>query len=935
MFSTALQKKRAVGLLLLALILALFLAFNRIPKLDAVGTDLDAVTAPQVQCFQGFCIEREPGSTFLSRWWVFSLTYLRLVAVGMTFAFLVAGLAEAFIFPSGSGRGLSSGGAFKRTLKGLAVGPVMNLCSACIVPVSTAFGRRGAGIEGAIAMVQASATMNIPALAMVFFIFTPMLGISRLIMAVVGALAIGPIVVMAMRRGTQDSAGQQETAESDEGQEFTPWRPVLVEGFQDWMKTSLGYLVRMGPIMVVAGFTSGLAIQWITPETVSTYLGNDIQGVAIAATFGILINVPLLFEIPLVALLLLLGMGTAPAATLLFAAAAGGPMTFWGLARLMPRRAIATFATATWLVGVIGGLSVLAVGALVWEAGPALRVEAASAPAPPRGSTGQATDDGGTVGDTAADPRHAPSEAPDTGVSRRSPIFEDVTVTAGVDFLHHEHPEEILAFGAGVAVFDFDNDGFYDIYVSDSVGPNGLYRNNGDGTFVDVAAAAGVDDPLGRGNGSCAADYDNDGDRDLYVTNYGPSRLFRNNGDGTFSDATAAAALDDSDVPHRSMGCAWGDYDQDGLLDLVVVRHLVEFPGMMETMDFFQAVDHLALLRNIGDGSFADVTPLLGDTSPYHGEKGWTFANVWGAGFQPGWVDFDNDGDPDLSVVNDFGFWVHPNVLWRNDGPAEDGSWIFSDVSIEAGTNLPMYGMAMAVGDYNLDGSLDLFMTNMWDNVLLRNNGDGVAFTNVTNTAGVGAGMIGDKPRVSWGAVFFDYDNDRYEDLYVVSGFLAVDWPDNPEEQPNVLMRNRGNGTFADVSAGSGADDPGIGRGGVYGDFNGDGCLDLFVANHGQRARLFQNVCDSGNNWLVVRTAGTQSNRDGIGARITLDTAGVRQIREISSGGSQMGQNMLAAHFGLGTATLVDSLTIRWPSGRVQTLTDVTVNQRLTVAEPE
>ena len=934
MFSTALQKKRAVGLLLLALILALFLAFNRIPKLDAVGTDVDAVTAPQVQCFQGFCIEREPGSTFLSRWWVFSLTYLRLVAVGMTFAFLVAGLAEAFLFPSGSGRGLSSGGTFKRTVKGLAAGPVMNLCSACIVPVSTAFGRRGAGIEGAIAMVQASATMNIPALAMVFFVFTPMLGISRLVMAVVGALVIGPIVVLAVRRGRQDQVGQPEDAETHEGGEVTPWRPVLVEGLQEWAKTSLGYLVRMGPIMIVAGFASGLAIQWITPETVSTYLGNDIQGVAIAATFGILINVPLLFEIPLVALLLLLGMGTAPAATLLFTAAAGGPMTFWGLARLMPRRAIATFATATWLVGVIGGLAVLAVGALVWEAGPALKAEAASAPAPPRDSNKQAPDDGVTLGDTTADTRNAPSDAPDTGISR-SPIFEDVTLSAGADFLHQEYGEEILAFGAGVAVFDFGKDGFDDIYVSNSVGPNALYRNNGDGTFVDVAAAAGVDDPLGRGNGSCAADYDNDGDRDLYVTNYGPSRLFLNNGDGTFSDATVAAGVDDSEMTHRSMGCAWGDYDQDGLLDLVVVRHMVEFPGMMETMAFFQAVDHLVLLHNMGDGSFTDVTPLLGDTSPYHGEKGWTFANVWGAGFQPGWVDFDNDGDPDLSVVNDFGFFVHPNVLWRNDGQAEDGSWIFSDISIDAGANLTMYGMALAVGDYDLDGFLDLFMTNMFDNVLLRNNGDGVAFTNVTSKAGTGAGMIGDKARVSWGAVFFDYDNDRYEDLYVVSGFMAVDWPDNPVEQHNLLMRNQGNGTFADVSAGSGADDPGIGRGGVYGDFNSDGCLDLFVANHGQSARLFQNVCDNGNNWLVVETVGTKSNRDGIGARIAIDAAGVTLIREVSSGGSQMGQNMLAAHFGLGTATLVDSMTIRWPSGKVQTLTDVPVNQRLTVTEPE
>ena len=365
MFSTALNKKRGVGLALLAIILVLFFSLNRFPKLDVVEGDLDAASGADAQCFQGFCIEREEGSNFLSRWWGFSVTYLRLVTVGMTFAFLVAGLTEAFLFPSGSGRGFSSGGVFGRTVKGAAIGPVMNLCSACIVPVSSAFRRRGAGIEGAIAMVQGSATMNIPALAMVFFVFTPLLGFSRLILAVIGALIIGPIVVKTMAKDKEDGTLEPEATEPFEAQATSPWRPVLTEAFRDWAKASIGYLVRMGPIMIVAGFASGLAIQWLTPDTVSTYLGNNLSGVAIAATFGILINVPLLFEIPLVALLLILGMGIAPAATLLFTAAAGGPVTFWGLAKIMPRRAIATFATATWVLGLVGGLAVMGIGDVV------------------------------------------------------------------------------------------------------------------------------------------------------------------------------------------------------------------------------------------------------------------------------------------------------------------------------------------------------------------------------------------------------------------------------------------------------------------------------------------------------------------------------------------------------------------------------------------
>ena len=333
-----------VGLLLLAAIVILFFSLNRFPKLDAVGSDLDAVTTPEIQCFQGFCIERELGSSSLSRWWSVTIAYLRLVALGMIFAFVVAGLVEAFLFPSGSGGGYLSGSTFKRTVTGLAIGPVMNLCSACIVPVSAAFQRRGIGIAGAIAMVQGSATMNIPALAMVFFVFSPLLGFSRLFLAIIGAALIGPIVVMSVRKERHDDPWvSPETPELPEEPRETDWRPALAEAFRDWVKISLGYLVRMGPIMVAAAFASGYVLQWISPGTVSEYLGNDVPAVVMAATFGILINVPLLFEIPLVALLLMLGMGTAPAATLLFTAAAGGPITFWGLAKVMPKRAIAAF----------------------------------------------------------------------------------------------------------------------------------------------------------------------------------------------------------------------------------------------------------------------------------------------------------------------------------------------------------------------------------------------------------------------------------------------------------------------------------------------------------------------------------------------------------------------------------------------------------------
>ena len=639
MFRTAIRKKRAVGIVLFLVILALFFSFNRFPKLDIVGEDLDAVTAPQAQCFQGFCIEREAGTSPFTRWVSFSVTYLRLVTVGMVFAFLVAGLAESFLFPPGSGRIRASGGVLSRTLTGAVMGPVMNLCSACIVPVSSAFQRKGLGVAGAIAMVQGSATMNIPALAMVFFVFTPLLGMSRLLLAIIGALLIGPLVVMTVRRAAEEPDTDPVPVPYLDLPDAQPWRGVLVEGIRDWSKASLGYLIRLGPIMVVAGFASGLAIQWLSPATVATYLGNDITGVAIAATFGILINVPLLFEIPLVALLLLLGMGTAPAATLLFVAAAGGPVTFWGLAKLMPKRAIATFAGATWALGALGGLAILGLGTFIWEGGETdLRV--------------RATEQRETF------PALLHDVEPSDG-----PIFVDVTEGAGIDFLHANIRSGAMALGAGAVVFDFNTDGFQDIYITSNNGPNALYQNKGDGTFSEVAAVAGVDDP-GRGssNGGCAADYDNDGDPDLFVSHFGPSWLYRNNGDGTFSDVTSRSLGNVSSID-RTMGCAWGDYDRDGHLDLVVVNHL-KFSVGINIFDrqledfrqdpvFLEIHDSVILYHSNGDGTFNEVSRLLGDTSGPSMMA--PLGNLWGAGFQPGWVDYDNDGDLDLYVVNDFG----------------------------------------------------------------------------------------------------------------------------------------------------------------------------------------------------------------------------------------------------------------------------------------
>ncbi len=567
-------------------------------------------------------------------------------------------------------------------------------------------------------------------------------------------------------------------------------------------------------------------------------------------------------------------------------------------------------------------------------------------------------------GDTGRDAL-APATGEAPAVARTSPgpddagkpLFVDVTEAAGIRFLHHEDMAEMQPVGGGVVVFDYNGDGLDDAYLTDSLGPNALFRNNGDGTFTDVARAAGVDDPVGHSNGGCAADYDNDGDQDLYLTNHGSSRLFRNDGVGAFSDVTTESGVVDADPSFKSTGCAWGDYDRDGHLDLVVTRHFRELTARtLVEGAFHEEVRSLALYRNTGGGAFTDETELLGHTGhPPRSRYGEPLGNLWGAGFQPGWLDYDNDGDSDLYVANDWGTFTNPNVLWRNDGPLDGGGWSFVDVSEESGAGAAMEAMSVSVGDYNLDGRLDVFVTNVGASLLLEGRGkDGSAsrpygsgvygngggtFVDAAASAGAEMAMIGVEKRVTWGSAFLDYDNDGWEDLYVASGFLKPTInpqgaPSYMKRQHNRLLRNRGDGTFEDVSDGSGADDPGVGRGMAYLDMDGDGCLDLLVGNLGGSARLFRNACGTGNNWLAVSLVGTRGNRDGIGARITLETGGRTQTREVSSGGSFMSQHMLTAHFGLGWVTSADRLTVRWPSGATQTLVDVRAGQRITVVEP-
>ena len=644
MFESSLSKKRAVGVCLLVVLLTLFLIFNRIPKLDTVRADLAEATATEEQCFQGFCVETRPDTPLLTRWWDTSVTYLRLVALGMTFAFLVAGVTEAFLFPIGQSKGLSARG-LRGSLKGLIVGPAMNLCSACIVPISAAFRGRGSSIETTLAIVHGSSTLNLPAIIMVAMVFSPMIGGTRIAVSLVGALLLGPLVAAVVGARGGRPTGLHVDVDPEAGVGST-WTTAIREGSRDWLRASLGYLIKLGPVMVLAGFASALVLQWVSPDTVSRFLGDNLTGIAVAATLGILINVPLLFEIPLVAALLLVGMGVGPAATLLFTAAAGGPVTFWGLAKILPRRAVATLVTATWTLGIVGGLAVLVIDPLFREDGLSMGTVAAStstrfeAPLPSM----RPTPVSGQLRESAVSERSAAAKSqggPTPGVIASEPVDGIMPFTNIAPWALSEGPG-LLNYHPAAVVFDFDRDGDLDFFLTSEVErDNFLYRNEGDGSFTNVSVEAGVAAVDSNSSGAVACDIDNDGFQDLYVGSRGlaylgglqlgdgldfrsalgdtPSaildreaitdRLFLNNGDGTFRDITETAFGDDAN-PRSAGSIACADVDNDGWLDIYV--------GNFTDMDFHGLDDpshhgHFNLLyHNNGDLTFREISEEAG-----------------------------------------------------------------------------------------------------------------------------------------------------------------------------------------------------------------------------------------------------------------------------------------------------------------------------------
>ncbi len=527
--------------------------------------------------------------------------------------------------------------------------------------------------------------------------------------------------------------------------------------------------------------------------------------------------------------------------------------------------------------------------------------------------------------------------------------FAETTDQAAIHFnavASHTSKKYLMeTMGSGVALFDYDNDGRLDVFfvngapladptapgtIPQKAGPrdwNRLYHQKADGSFEDVTERAGLQG-TGYGMGIAAADYNNDGFEDLYVTAYGGNRLYRNNGNGTFTDVTAASGTGGSGW---STSAAWVDLDNDGLLDLVVLRyvdwnfndvwcgeHREGYRAYCHP-DIFPAVSPL-VFHNDGRGKFSDITAKSGLAKP-------------GKGLGLALADFDRDGKVDIAIANDSML----EFLYRNKGGGT-----FEEVGLPAevavdGDGRTYAGMGIDFQDYDNDGYPDLVITDLANQryALYKNNADG-SFAYDSYLSGFARMTL---LHSGWGIRFLDYDNDGFKDLLVAQGHdldtIELNSPQIHYREPMLLARNTGH-AFEDVSAAAGPvfQKTWVGRGLAVGDLDNDGRLDAIVTENGGPAHVLHNETANGNHWLTFTLEGTRSNRDGIGAEIRLTSAHSRQITTVNTAGSYLSSNDKRAHFGLGPDTSAETVEVHWPSGTVQTLTDVKADRELHIKEP-
>ncbi|MGA3371402.1 MAG: CRTAC1 family protein [Terracidiphilus sp.] len=553
------------------------------------------------------------------------------------------------------------------------------------------------------------------------------------------------------------------------------------------------------------------------------------------------------------------------------------------------------------------------------------------------------------MGGMGAGPAVAPPGAKNTKCSGRPvPQLEDITAKAGIAFKHNTAPQKkyiIESMTGGVVLIDYDRDGWPDIYFTNAPtvdeelkgvkAPGALYHNNRDGTFTDVTEKAGLTTHC-VGMGGAVGDYDNDGWPDLYLTCLGGNILYHNNGDGTFTDVTAKAGVADG---RWSAGASFGDYDLDGFVDLMVVNyvdfHLNDMPGFgSASFCKYRGIDVQcgprglrgagdSLFHNNGDGTFTDVSKAAGVSDP---------DGYYGLGVV--WADFNNTGRPDIYITND----STPKYLYKNLGNGK-----FEDIGLQSGTAVSEDGseqasMGIALGDYDHSGRPSIFVTNFTDeNALLYHNEGDWNFKEVSFAAGVALPSL---PLVKWGTAFVDLDNDGWLDLFLVNGHVypQVDTlPSGPGyREPKVMELNQKDGAFCDASsqAGNALMEKRPSRGVAVGDLFNDGNMDIVVEDIDGSPMLLRNHGVPGRHWVSFELDGTKSNRAALNARLTVVAGGMTQTSEVhSGGGGYLSQDDLRQHFGLGSATKVDKVVIHWPSGLVETLTNLDADKYYNVLE--
>lgn len=532
---------------------------------------------------------------------------------------------------------------------------------------------------------------------------------------------------------------------------------------------------------------------------------------------------------------------------------------------------------------------------------------------------------------------------------RKIPQLTDIYAKTGINFVHTSAPEKkyiVESMSGGVLLIDYDRDGFLDIYFTNAPtvemalknekAKSLLYHNNGNGTFSDVTDKAGVGFP-GYAMGGAVADYNNDGFPDLYITCLGGNVLYKNNGDGTFSNVAKQTGVEDG---RWSAGATFGDYDGDGFLDLFVANYvdfkLNDLPGFGSLPTCrFRGIDVQcgprglkgggdSFFHNNGNGTFTEMSKQLGMDDP----QGFY-------GMQPVSSDFGNTGKLDIYVAND----STPNFFYRNDGKGK-----FTDEGLITGTAVSGDGseqgsMGVAVGDYLHTGKFAIYVTNFVDeyNTLYRNNGN-YDFTDVSFNAKVAQPS---RPYVGWGTGFFDLDNDTWLDLFAVNGHVYPQMDQISSgaryKQNKLLFINQGDATFCNASTlgGSALTEMRVSRGAAFGDLDNDGQIDIVVGDLDASPMILKNEGDKTNHWVTLELGAKEGNPLAIGARIKLTTGNIVQTEEIRSGGSYLSQSDLRVHFGLGKATKIDSIEIRWNSGKIETIKDVEVDKFHAILEGE